>query len=396
MAGPMLELAEIDRQLHALRAATTELGATLFDLDALPLRTMLNPAALRGTTLHVAERVLAALTNAWERYPALTELLDGCERLRGTVGAHVGTREREQLCAMLQTKNADGRTPMEVVTDLVDGLVGLRAQIDRIDAAWRSMIPRVGDLATRAARVQDMATELGEDSAALTQLHRRVVDLRDLVTADPLGADDRTFAALGTSVAALEQELQSLRTKRDALATEIAGMTAHIDVLRGRIADGIAAAQRVRARIAAPGGPTPTPKLTPLSLDLIDGPGGFRPRARAIATSNATPAPDWRRAVRDVESWTRDFAACLQSATTVRDANVALMARRDQLRGRFDALKVKAARTGRAELDDVAVAQEAATTALQTAPVDLDAAEVLVARYAAMVGDGARQQTESR
>jgi hypothetical protein len=73
--------------------------------------------------------------------------------------------------------------------------------------------------------------------------------------------------------------------------------------------------------------------------------------------------------------------AALERARTDLGLVTGLLDRREELRGRLQAYKVKAARLGHAEDADLAVLYEEARTVLWTSPCDLRKATVLLSGY---------------
>ena len=80
---------------------------------------------------------------------------------------------------------------------------------------------------------------------------------------------------------------------------------------------------------------------------------------------------DWSRRARERIAALRDAAA----------RNTAMLATRNELRGRLDAYQAKAARRGLAEDPSLAALAERARAALYTAPCDLGAARAAVNAY---------------
>ena len=376
------ELDEIDRRLTVLRQASGTLGSALFDIDATPTRAMLDPKALRGVTAARVTPILATLGNVWERYPTVSGILDRIEHLRNS--PRVSANDRVQITELLTTPSADGLLPDALAMHLNGQLDTVRVGMQSIGEAWLRRIPQVEAIVTRLAAVTALAASLSEQRPALEQLSNRAAELRDNVTADPLGVDDRSFVSLDASLTSIESDLQMLRTKRAGLMATIATLSSRTNGLRSVIAEGIAAAQRARDRIA---GQSVKP---PLTLELVDGPTGFRRRIKPLS---GLATRDWRQGIREVDSVLADFERTEAEAQAVIDVNVGLVEQRDQLRGRLASLKVKAARTGAGEIAAISELHQAAFDALHANLIDLAAAEELVTRYAHAVSSATVQTT---
>jgi hypothetical protein len=157
----------------------------------------------------------------------------------------------------------------------------------------------------------------------------------------------------------------------------IAGVTAAAERARAAREDAGAAWQRAAARIAAQAMPPP-----PADLDAPAGLGGLSDLAARLAGLDALLAAGrWTRLESELDLLEQELAAATTKFIDTERAVVALMSRRDELRGLLGAYKAKAARLGAAE--DTALAQryDRARDLLWTAPCDLAAAADAVSGY---------------
>ena len=138
-------------------------------------------------------------------------------------------------------------------------------------------------------------------------------------------------------------------------------------------------AGRARARGACP----PSRRLAAAPLSAA---GGLRHLAGELTALEALAAADqWPALAARLPAWYARVQATTAAASAVRERGRALLAHRDELRGRLDAYQAKAQAYGLSEDTELAQLAELAHRALYTAPCDLTAAGQQVSAYAAAV-----------
>jgi len=217
----------------------------------------------------------------------------------------------------------------------VEGVEDAAALVREVGAVWEELTPRLAALGE------------GEEHDRLTAALRN----------DPLGFDPSWIDALEEAAELREQGATRVAVARELLGeveeAQRAGESAHREVL---------------AKIGAPQVPAPREVLSQLEDGLE-------------AVESLLEREAWGDAGRALVAWTNAATSELEQARAVAAANRAPLERRNELRGLLKAYEAKARGVRALEREEVATLFEQAERSLYAAPVDLEAAGDLVARY---------------
>jgi hypothetical protein len=222
--------------------------------------------------------------------------------------------------------------------------------------------------------LQQLADKLEEGPLAeLTEARRKIVALRGLVEGDPLAVKTE-----GESIAVRLQttraRLEELQHSRDHLKADLAAARLFLEQLQVAHQAAKDAPSERRQKVQMDDATLPQP-LDDAKIDAL---------APWLATlEEAHARGQWKPVRIGLGKWTavaRDYRA---AAENVRDANLAPLRERDELRGLLDALKAKA--KDRALENDAALESLAqqAWQLLHSRPTPLDRARQLVFDYQA-------------
>jgi len=235
---------------------------------------------------------------------------------------------------------------------------GLRQVGEALDEAKRQL-PGLAD------------TEL---AGALAQADADLRQLRELLNSDPLalwrgGQVDAArldrLRAQASSVAARAGELGKLR---DDAERNIAAVSAIVTQARQAWQDAMAARERAAAKITSSTPPAPLPDVSGLA-------------GRLSGLSELRAAGRWARLGSELDLLAKQAGAAANQCRQAEQATTGLLDQRDELRGRLDAYRAKAARLGAAEHADLDRSYQQAKAMLWTAPCDLVAANAAVTGY---------------
>jgi hypothetical protein len=379
----------------AAQAALSErdaIQANLLELDGSFGKRLLAGAALTGQTKRRWDAAAATLATLWQVYSAYSAAVD---RAAEAVAGRLGPRELAAVTALLtgpSVQLASGPAPLagrdladsgrEELT-LVTAVARMRrafASVTEVVAAaeqvWTEMAARLDTIGAELDRVTRLTTTLNDEAvtgnlaASQTGLARQ----RDTLNADPLSLwqgsavdvspADR-LAERVTSIAARVEELVRLR---DEARDRIAEVTAAADRARAARDDAVAAWQQAAVKIAPEAMPPPPGDLADLS-------------GRLAGLDALLAAGRWIRLSSELDLLERELAVAATKFIDTERAVVALMNRRDELRGLLDAYQAKAARLGAVEDTGLAERYDRARDLLWTAPCDLAAAADAVTGY---------------
>jgi hypothetical protein len=400
-----------DQAVAAARAAVAErdaIQANLLELDGSFGKRLLAGAVLTGQTRQRWDAAAAALAALWQVYSAYSAVVD---RAAAAVAGRLSARELAAAAALLAgpsvTLNAGpdplaplaGRdladTGREELT-LADAVARMRrafaAVTEVVSAAeqvWTEVAGRLDTIGAELDRVTPLAATLADEALTgnLAATRAKLARLRDTLGSDPLalwrgGAVDTSDAdRLAERVTAAATRVGELVRLREDARRRVAEVTAAAARARAAREDAAAAWQRAAARISAAA--MPPPPGDPLA-GLSDRLGGLD----ALLTAGR-----WPRLESELDLLERELAAATAKFLDSERAVVALMDRRDELRGLLEAYQAKAARLGAVEDAGLAERYDRARSLLWTAPCDLAAAADAVAGYQqAVLAAGGRRR----
>jgi len=379
---------DLDRELSRLQEASERIAANLVELEIDSSRQLLEASTLTGQSARRWESANAALTDLWTWRALLETLLERAGKLRAN------SRREDELRSLLTTPSIElgrGEVPLaerdllgstEVATrcttrELLERMSSAfdvaKSVVAQFGAAWDALTPRLTEARAALARARSLAASLGEtERADLVDAAATLDRLTVTLTADPLSIGAAEVDRLTRSVQEILRELEAAATLRGELDTKLADAGARLAALHAAIEEARAAHEEARLKISLPAAP-PAPEL----------PGDLAGRLDEIARLARSGA--WREAGTELDRWTAQTAALLDSARTALLANRAPIEARNQLRALLDAYQVKAARVGAIEHPELERIFAQAHEQLYTAPTDLSRVAQLVRRYQEIV-----------
>jgi hypothetical protein len=356
-------------------------SANLLELEAEPTRALLDSVELEGLTAHrwgEASRTLAGLflsfqsiksllddatvrRQSWaiatqSRIDQLRVMLLGCSIERSDIALPIGER------ALLDgSRVVDRCTPDELLREMSASFDDVKAVLFGVSECWAELPPRFRSMRQRLWKL---------DEATRSGLEQPLADLARQVMADPLGVDR-------SLVDAVERELVGLEALAHDTDDELAAARELVASLPAAVArahhDRAAAAERFVAH------------HLPESVEL-DG----TLAARVDALEPLIAARSWREVSAELTAIRLAAAALVDRAERTEGCRNALIAQRNELRGRLHALEAKAGARDRVEDPELWDLYEQARTELYTAPTDLDRAGALVQAYGDALHGAAR------
>jgi hypothetical protein len=379
----------------AAQAALSErdaIQANLLELDGSFGKRLLAGAALTGQTKRRWDAAAATLATLWQVYSAYSAAVD---RAAEAVAGRLGPRELAAVTALLtgpSVQLAAGPAPLagrdladsgrEELT-LVTAVARMRrafASVTEVVAAaeqvWTEMAGRLDTIGAELDRVTRLTNTLNDEAVTgnLAASQARLALQRDTLNGDPLSlwqgstVDVSPADRLAEQVTSIAARVDELIRLRDEARDRIAEVTAAADRARAARDDAVAAWQRAAEKIAPEAIPPPPGDLADLS-------------GRLVGLDVLLAAGRWIRLLSELDLLERELAAAATKFIDTERAVVALMNRRDELRGLLDAYQAKAARLGAVEDTGLAERYDRARDLLWTAPCDLEAAAGAVTGY---------------
>jgi hypothetical protein len=378
-------VAPADMELLRLETAVTAIAANLVDLDDNPHRKELDKTKLTGRTAAAWADATDALTELWDGYRMLTELIAKARGVRDQ--RRFNDRERAEFVHLALGKSVTLSTttvplaqrgllgtgqvsttcsPAELLSAMEVAFATAATVVTRAGDVWQKLLPSAADTAAELDNVRRLTRDAGGSTATLDEADRRLGAFTGTLATDPLGADASALTGVRELIARADAERTSAGELRQALERRLA--EAHT------LATDIVAARRAAeaAREKAEG------RFEDREIATVRD-GALRPDLAALDALAA--AGQWALISPRLADWTRrarEHLAALNAATA---RNTGLLATRNEMRGRLDAYRAKALSRGLGEDPALTPLADTARDLLYTAPCDLDAGRRAVDAY---------------
>jgi hypothetical protein len=392
-ARPPLTRDEVDGALRRLRDDRERIGAALAELEAHPGHALLEGAGLTGETARRQGELRSRTAALWSLFDLYGRVLGDAERLRAR-HPRPGQAQLAELTRLLTGPSVElpaPQVPLERRT-LLSAPAGERLTLDGavarmnplfeeaarivagVDAVWSALLSRFDEVERACAAAREAARAAG-GAAGLDRVERELAAVRETIRADPLSLARADGTADTSRLDALDAELRDLRRRLEEAARLRAGHAERLARLRdavGRVRRTEEQARRARADAlakisfaAVPAAPDTAPALADrlAALDALRAGGRWEEPAARLADLDAAVQTALARAREAVDIFT------------------GLLDRREELRGRLDAYRAKAARLGHLEDDELTALYERARALLWTSPCDLRGATAALSAY---------------
>jgi hypothetical protein len=403
----------VDRVIEEWEERLRRVDESLLALEAEPTYEMLAPRAaprapLEGETRRLVVPALDALGELFEHRGRLTETLERAKELRASMSGLIswGNDEKErEIQALLYGPSIElppdltplarrtlldpGRREVRVVPgQLLEAMAAAyekaRDVILAVQSAWAEAEPSLASLEARVREAQEQARVLGVEAAVadeLSVIEQALDQARVRVARDPLGAAKDLGGALTSRLSALSARLAEEAATRLRVEDAMAGATKLLQELQ---AVHRAAAEAIgRIPLEVEGASSPGPLLDDAAIL------GLIPWLDKIA--EAVQGERWRAADVGLARWREAANGYLQTDGAIAKALKALLARRDELKGRLAARRAQAAafaakegKGGPLDPQTEALAREAEDL-LSRRPTPLARASEIVERYEELV-----------
>jgi hypothetical protein len=383
-----MTLADLDITLANLRVASERIAANLLELELDPGHELLEAAALEGTSAERWSQASATLLELWRCEGLLGELLGRATSVRGTRGrlpadrlaeldellhgasivVSSGPVAPEQRALLATTPGAIRCTPRELLARMAQAFDEANATIAELTRAWDDLVARLAAIESLLGEAGDRAAALGDgEVSALEPARRRHAELTALAARDPLGVDAEEVAGFEASLATASRDLSAAAELREQLDARLARAREVVGAIERAREEALSARDEARAKIVAPAVAEP-PDDAELEPALA--------RVGTLAIEGR-----WREAGSELARWGARADALLERVRAATIANRAPVETRNELRGRLEAYRVKAASLRLLEEPMVAELHDRAYGILFAAPTDLRLAAELVVRY---------------
>ncbi|MFG1999409.1 hypothetical protein ACGFNU_09725 [Spirillospora sp. NPDC048911] len=393
---------EVDRALQSLRDEKERISLALLDLEGHQGHRLLNGAAVTGETARRQAALQSRLSMLWSLFDLYGGTLAAAEELRARQ-SRPGQAQLAELTRLLTGPSVElpaEEVPIERRTLLsspageklslggvVERMTPLFEEAARmvaaVDAVWSELLSALGQVEADRRTVSELAASLGGPDPEVDRIARELDELATAVRTDPLSfasgghVDTSRLQAAGSGLAELRRRLGEAVAFRDDSEARIGRVAAAIDEVRAAEADAREARDRVLVKIASP----VLPDLAVRSAVLAD---------RLAALRVLRDGRRWSELAERMHDLGRAAATALEQTRNDQALITGLLDRRDELRGRLDAYRVKAARLGLAEDAELTRLYREARELLWTSPCDLRKATVTLSGYQQAISSRAK------
>ncbi len=384
---------EADRALAHLRDERERISSALLELEGHQGYQLLEGAAVDGETLRVQSGVQSRMSAMWTLFDLYGRALGAAEEFRAR-HSKPGQTQLAQLTWLLAGPSVElpaEEVPLERRT-LLSSTSGekltLQAVVERmtpqyeevakavaaLDAVWSALLSRLAEVEAERRAAVALRESLGGPDPELDGLVAELAAVGATVRSDPLAlarnghADTGQLDGLHASLTAVRRRLEEADRLRTGFDDRIRGIAGLLDQVRAAEAEALARRDEVLAKIASPVLPD-LPVLPVLSAALGD-------RLAALGRGGA-----WNDLAERVAGLERAADTALGDARDATGVIQGLLDRREELRGRLEGYRVKAARLGHAEDPELAEIYERARGLLWSSPCDLRKATVTLSDY---------------
>jgi len=380
---------------QAVAAATAErdgIQANLLDLDKSFGKRLLAGATLTGESKRRWAVAAADLATMWEIFSVYAAVVDRAAEM--AAARHPSRSQLEEITALLsgasvslthglvpldQRDLTDSRRTGLTLAAAVQEMKSAFARVAEVTAAaesvWNEIAGGLGEIATELSAAQQQASGLGDGqlTGTLAAAQAELGRLRDTVNSDPLAlwqgrVDTSRLDLLRKRAGELAGRAGDLAQLRDQTQQRIAAATAAVAAATAARQDAATARDRAAAQVAAPVLPPP-----PAEMAGLDG--------RLATLDKLRAAGQWGQLASELSIIETEASAAGQHYRDAEQAALALLDKRDELRGMLDAYQAKAQRLGAVEDAEVTASYQQAHDLLRTVPCDLRAAAAAVTRH---------------
>ncbi len=386
----------VDAQLARLGQDAARVADALLALADHPGYKLLDSAPLTGLTAQRWQRAAARIAGLWDDYTAFQDVLSRAGEIRGR-RAKPRPEDLNAIAELLRGKSITlstkhlalsertllGPSTVSETASLAETLHRMNTDfqlaadfVTAADSTWNRLFQQADPVQERLKQVASVVREV-EDRAlatALAGIGDEYAKLRRDVFADPIGVA-APGSAFANRLERIRQDVESVAaaaTGAADLRADFERRTAQLSRLIDRIADvedaQRAAERETRERIlvgALPAHTTQAPAL----------------RARLAALAELRDRGLWRRLAEEAAALETALDNALTAANRVHQAVAGLLERREELRGRLAAYRVRAARSGAAEDPRLEAQYLEAHDLLWCKPCDLAASTRALAAY---------------
>jgi hypothetical protein len=390
--APVMTREQAEAAVGAAVAERDNIRANLLKLDGSFGKRLLAGAKLTGETKKRWESAVVDLTVLWELFAVYSAVVDRAAEILERARRHgprlaeisallTGPSVRlEAASSPVTSRNLTGTgdtwfTLGTAVREMTRVFANAADVVKAAEGVWNEVADRLQQIDADLAEARREVSGAADDGLTrmLATAEADLGRLREVLNSDPLALSRRDhldaarFDRLQNQTAAVVSRVSELVRLRDNADQRIAAAKAAFSAAQDARQEAVAARERAVAKIAAAAAAPPLPEVDSLAgrLAALD---GLRAAGRLAGLSA------------ELDAIERGAAATARQCREAEREAVALLDRRDELRGLLDGYRARATRLG-ADSADLQASYQHARALLWTAPCDLSASADAVTTY---------------
>ncbi len=381
----------------AVAAATAErdrIQANLLELEASFGMRLLAGANLTGVSKTRWDAATADVAAMWELFTAYSGVVDRAAEVLNRMGRSAGQNLLEITSLLTGASVRLARPPPSLarraltdtgyteltlagaVKEMADPFSRVAELATTAETVWTEASGRLERITSELGQARKRATGLADDplEGELAAAAAELGSLRDVVNSDPLALckeneiDTSRLDRVAEQVRTTAARVAELAQLREDAERQITAVTAAVASARAAWQDARAAVGRSAEKIVSSA-------LPPAPADVAEMGG------RLAELEPLKAAGRWPRLAAELEAIGKQATAQTERCREIERAALALLDRREELRGLLIAYQAKADRLGGTEDPALDACFERARALLWVAPCDLNAASDAVAAY---------------
>lgn len=396
----MMNLEQIDQLLADWQHKINLISQNLIDLQAFPTYQRLSGdpgyplLQLKGVTQARVNPALQSMNELFQHFDLLLNTLNQATDLRKQILRFLGSeskiREIEKILKspsiklpavqiplamrhlLSATETVNAIAPEQLLMEMIKAFQIAKDAVLAVDSAWSTLEEKLAQAELEVSTLQKLAKSLGVNIENELLITRQKIDcLRDRIDTDPLGVSADFDQEIRATLAQIKTNLENLVKQQNQIKDNLAIAHNLFNQLTQIHHQAEIAFQESYEKILEQ-----SHLQSPLPIAQIDALGQWLSRletkfSEGILNPVSVGLANWMIKA-------QEYITIENKAYT---ANNAPLATRKELRGRLEALKVKAVARGLAEDPTIAELAENAKQLLYTSPTPLDQALDLVSRY---------------
>lgn len=393
-------LEQIDQLLADWRKKVDLVGQNLIDLHGLATYQRLCGASgfpkvhLVGVTKARVTPALEAMSDLFQHFDLLVTTVNKAVELRRQVPLFFGSEQKiheiehiltgpsiqltivqiplAQRGLLSASEAANAIAPNELLAAMTDAFQVAKDAVLAVDEAWSRLEPTLTDTEAEIVSLQKLADSLGQGSLIeLSAARQKITSLYTSIESDPLGVSVNFDGEVKPLIVRARTTLEQLVQQQNQIRENFASANSLLKQLIELHCQAETAFAESREKVV-----DHSTLSTPLAQEQIEALSQWLTRLETKFTEGLLMP------VRvGLENWTAKVKEYIAAQERAYKTNKAPLELRQELRGRLDALKVKALARGLAEDATLTELAQNAKQLLYTRPTPLDKAAELVSQY---------------